>query len=258
MASNDPENGSGPAQKSSTQEAPPYLKPSISFATSRSPPPPKHEYPSDDEDQISPGHVSSADEITPIASKERGTGAKRRNYSTTTGSGSGREPGSSDDAGNKDTGGLHTQVAGDAGQKDSRRSDKGKGPEDGEADEKSWWREVVDKYGAVELENKGSVARDHLALGILFCSRPCMGHRELTFDHRANIPRLASDFPGIRFNWYCCHAIISSQYHYQRARRADSKGSFKYLSSTPARKALRCDVSGDRHPSALSWRKTLF
>lgn len=48
---------------------------------------------------------------------------------------------------------------------DAQVSGREREGDDASNEQEGWFKSLIDKYGSVELENKGSVARDHLALG---------------------------------------------------------------------------------------------
>ncbi|KAF2181966.1 hypothetical protein K469DRAFT_670407 [Zopfia rhizophila CBS 207.26] len=100
--------------------------------------------------------VSSADESAPIIRRERGGPKDYHSISpsiatkTTATEGTGGR-------GCAPTGRVREQQ-----RQDEREAQRAAA--DTERKEQSQWRRFLEKYGSVELENKGSVARDHLAL----------------------------------------------------------------------------------------------
>ncbi|KAL8921460.1 MAG: hypothetical protein Q9172_004027 [Xanthocarpia lactea] len=137
------------------------------------------------------GRNGPADEITPIVSNERSGG--KRNYATTSEDSEGMTAGQAS-AGSPGPGPLAMKNSGQSTAEADRKESDG------------WWKDLMDKYGTMELENKGSVARDHLALGMP--RRSPAGPSSSDFRSRTNFPRVAADIAGFRVDRDCYHSTV--------------------------------------------------
>lgn len=106
----------------------------------------------------------------------------------------------------------NSRVNGDATQDSTTNGEESRAPQRIEppaAHASGRWSEFWEKWGSVELENKGSVARDHLALGTYVPSHH--GPDLLNTadgDYRTHLPRLASHKPLLRLNRNSNHATL--------------------------------------------------
>jgi hypothetical protein len=185
---------------------------------------------------------ASADEATAILRNEHGDGRWERDYRTT-----GTSPIMSAGVGQgSETAAAKSQSQSQSAQQSEERnpatirkrrksrSRGGSAAQDGaEEEERSWWKKMVEKYGSVELENKGSVARDHLALGALYTlnlSGTCCMNVQVYMYHKANVVSLhrtylfsmASNLPLVCIYRHCHYTTFPSQYFYIKQQRPQS------------------------------------
>jgi len=159
-----------------------------------------------------------------------------------------------------------------------------------------WLKSMLEKYGSVELDNKGSVARDHLALGWFFSPRPVLAgyhtllsiapwdtvftNRSLAPSHainpqhltvfspppppslilarRTHLPSLAPHLPRLRLNRHSSHTALPPQHHHLRARRPDPQQPTQHIPPEASGQTPWGDVPGYSDAGALDWGAEVF
>jgi hypothetical protein len=116
-------------------------------------------------------------------------------------------------------------------------------------EQESWWARLLSDYGSLELENKGSVARDHLALGMLYyyLLSNTKSYADWEVDYRTHFSCMAEDIPCVRFDWHSYHAAVPTEYCFCWHRRKRSLSASKTNGQ-----AAWCDLPCYKHCDAVS------